>query len=221
MFIHIPDVLSRTDHVGRQWVQTEFIIFLPGNSFFYETDAGGRCTRFRIPLRGRSVLAWYIRLFLVGVALLAAVVGSIVIFGNSASLDNPPNLTQFLLFGLIVGVPLTAFGYSFRFLGSPSKAERARRRILGEVTGFNADPAIFNKKDVAATLEGIRTRAKDSGLNLSAEHWNRAVPEPQWLPLLFALAMYEKQFPGSEAWQRLSEDFWKMLRQQMSELSSN
>jgi hypothetical protein len=214
MFIHIPSELSGVDRVGNQWIETRFTFFLPTSSFLSIMDKNGRREHYAIPLHLKSVLIWYIRVFLMVATLLAGVVGALEAFlpGRHGQTTTPPRgLPTFLL---ILAAPLAAFLWSAFRLGRLSPQEQYRRKVLGKITGYLADPAIFKKADSTRMLEGLRTRAAEAGLNLSPDHWERTVPAPESLPLLFTLAMFEKQFPGGEPWARLAEDFWKMLEQQ-------
>jgi hypothetical protein len=213
--------LGKVERVQGQWVETRFLALgvplVPLGCYFCIKDGAGKVSRQRIRWRSLSLLAGYMRF---GLGLFTIPLLLIVILrcwrhpSELWTMDSGQSLIEFVAgLCLLLGLP-AAFILSLTCLGRLSESQRARRLILGKFTGLNADPAIFMEADAAKTLEGLRAQANAAGLSLSAEHWEHQVPSPDSLPLLFTLAMYEKQFPGGEPWKRLAEDFWRMLEQQ-------
>lgn len=201
---------GQIEHAGGQWVASKFILvgipIAPTESALCMVGADRRVRGHPIPIYLKSVLIAYVRW---ASGLLFVIFGLV-----AACLAAEQRGTDRWICLIPTAILLTAYVISMTVLGRLSDREKRRRMLLGEITGFCADPRILSQKMTSEILDKLRQAAGNAGLNLSPEYWDTHIPDRSALGLVFVLARYEAQAGSSQLWARIAEDMWTILEKE-------
>jgi hypothetical protein len=177
--------LGRVEALDNESVQTKFFVLgiplIPLTSYYATAETVNGVQGFEIHVHGTSVLAGYLRM---GTLIVAVICG---IFGWIEHSSYDP---QYGLFG-VAALATVAWALSMFLVGRLSDAERTRRTRLRQATGLGAPPELLPvdvRDEIERKLE-LRWQHLGEGQDWKARLRSGSARSSE-LPTLFALAEY-------------------------------